>query len=324
MDFTIPLVKITQKKENEMKKILITLVLLVLLITSCNKKVDTTTSNPINQDKVPSGITAVVTDAPTPTATQQPESEKSNNKQDTDSKYPISFSWKSDEIIMTPQNQDPLGSCAVFATMSMFETHIAMTTGELIDLSEMHFVLTSEKWSNDTGVSPEVVLDFITTEGIVTEEKMPYKPHEASAEPVENDYGYDYILDVNWGSEVLADNPSAERIEAMKRNLLEHGPVVTNVALHNDFGYYRKGIYECDESSGVAGGHWLVILGWKDAEDIKSGGYWICKNSWGPRWGEGGFCNIAYDDPSGIDDYILYYIDTPKDNVEATMNNLDK
>ena len=34
-------------------------------------------------------------------------------------------------------------------------------------------------------------------------------------------------------------------------------------------------------------GHFVVIIGWNDADDC-----WICKNSWGPDWGEDGYFRI--------------------------------
>jgi len=37
-----------------------------------------------------------------------------------------------------------------------------------------------------------------------------------------------------------------------------------------------------------------MIVGWKDISSIPSGGYWICKNSWGNIWGYDGYFNIAY------------------------------
>jgi Papain family cysteine protease len=37
------------------------------------------------------------------------------------------------------------------------------------------------------------------------------------------------------------------------------------------------------------GGHCVLVIGY-DGEFM----CWICKNSWGPHWGEGGFFRIAY------------------------------
>ena len=41
--------------------------------------------------------------------------------------------------------------------------------------------------------------------------------------------------------------------------------------------------------------HVVIIVGWKDDSSIGKGGYWICKNSWGPNWGYNGFFNIEYE-----------------------------
>jgi len=42
--------------------------------------------------------------------------------------------------------------------------------------------------------------------------------------------------------------------------------------------------------SGPDGGlHCVEVIGYSEAEQC-----WICKNSWGAGWGEGGFFRIAY------------------------------
>jgi C1A family cysteine protease len=58
--------------------------------------------------------------------------------------------------------------------------------------------------------------------------------------------------------------------------------------VYQDFFSYRSGVYR-HVSGGAAGGHCVEIVGYDDAQ-----GCWICKNSWGANWGEGGFFRIAY------------------------------
>lgn len=59
---------------------------------------------------------------------------------------------------------------------------------------------------------------------------------------------------------------------------------------------YKSGVYR-HVTGEQLGGHAVKIVGWgSDSE----GDYWICANSWGVKWGEEGFFNIAAGD-CGID-----------------------
>jgi C1A family cysteine protease len=61
------------------------------------------------------------------------------------------------------------------------------------------------------------------------------------------------------------------------------------MTVYEDFvRYYTGGIYR-HVSGGRGGGHCISIVGYDD--ESKS---WIGKNSWGTRWGEDGFFQIAY------------------------------
>jgi hypothetical protein len=57
----------------------------------------------------------------------------------------------------------------------------------------------------------------------------------------------------------------------------------------------------------LLGGHAVEIVGYSDADQC-----WICKNSWGTRWGENGFFRIGYGQcriDSGIDPFSFYGIE---------------
>jgi C1A family cysteine protease len=100
---------------------------------------------------------------------------------------------------------------------------------------------------------------------------------------------------------ISGDNPSGKPSPAISvfvlyQDLFDHKPNNPNqVYRHND----NNGRNETR-----LGGHVVCIVGYKD-----NPGYWICKNSWGPRWGGAGlgFFNIAYGD-CHIDDYRMYGI----------------
>jgi len=109
---------------------------------------------------------------------------------------------------------------------------------------------------------------------------------------------------------------SSEDIDAIKSQIMQYGPVVSYMAvtyyIHGkdnfiDWGWEH---HDPDDYFPYPGptkfmNHLVIIVGWKDDPSIGNGGYWICKNSWGPDWGYNGFFNIEYGslriDAFGID-----------------------
>jgi hypothetical protein len=116
----------------------------------------------------------------------------------------------------------------------------------------------------------------------------------------------------------------------MKRQLSEHGCLVADFLVYNDFRFYSGGVYEHIYGPKL-GGHAVTVVGYSDVDDC-----WICKNSWGTDWGEtedglpwidpvtntirqGGWFRIAYDE-CGIDD-TMYKMDLicPAEESATTM-----
>jgi C1A family cysteine protease len=58
-----------------------------------------------------------------------------------------------------------------------------------------------------------------------------------------------------------------------------------------------------------------MIIGWKDISFIPSGGYWICKNSWGTDWGYDGYFNLAYGSLN-IDGALIVWADYDPDTYD--------
>ena len=65
----------------------------------------------------------------------------------------------------------------------------------------------------------------------------------------------------------------------------------TGFTVYADFMSYSGGIYE-HVTGGVRGGHAVKIVGWGVEGGIN---YWICANSWGTSWGDGGYGWLPYD-----------------------------
>jgi Papain family cysteine protease len=79
-------------------------------------------------------------------------------------------------------------------------------------------------------------------------------------------------------------------------HILHYGGVVTGMILWPDFAAFfqrsPKGVYT-DPPAGTyplesAYGHAVFCTGWNDVE-----GWWLCKNSWGPGFADGGFFRVS-------------------------------
>lgn len=83
---------------------------------------------------------------------------------------------------------------------------------------------------------------------------------------------------------------------AIKKDLMNNGPVNTGFMVYEDFRDYKSGVYR-KKSDTLLGGHAVKIVGWGKENGEE---YWVVQNSWSPSWGEDGFFRIAFGE-CGID-----------------------
>lgn len=82
----------------------------------------------------------------------------------------------------------------------------------------------------------------------------------------------------------------------MKHELVKHGPMAVAFEVYPDFYHYAGGIYHYTGLMDPFNpfeltNHAVLLVGY--GTDPKSGEpFWIVKNSWGIKWGEGGFFRI--------------------------------
>lgn len=97
---------------------------------------------------------------------------------------------------------------------------------------------------------------------------------------------------------------SAQKLETandIKRWIMENGSVTAAFYYSDTYFNKSKYAYNCPENYSI--NHMITIVGWDD--DFSAGnfrntpasdGAWICKNSWGTSWGNGGYFMISYSD----------------------------
>ncbi|MBL8796874.1 MAG: hypothetical protein JNM56_23435 [Planctomycetia bacterium] len=96
-----------------------------------------------------------------------------------------------------------------------------------------------------------------------------------------------------WGYVSGGERPPT--VEALKKALLQHGPLVASMYASRHFEAYSGGLYDENYSPKDAkgpGNHYVILVGWDDKKGEK--GAWRIRNCWGNEWGENGYAWIPY------------------------------
>ncbi len=183
------------------------------------------------------------------------------------------------------KDQGGCGSCVAFGTAAVLETTAKRTRNNpnlQIDLSEAHlfYCYAKEEGRNcANGWWPDKALAKAKTKGVTFDEYFKYTSGDQNC-----------ALKSGWQN-ALAKPHSYAKLNTrakMKEWISTKGSITGCFVVYQDFFNYRSGVYR-HVSGNSAGGHCVEICGYNDAQ-----GCWICKNSWGTNWGEGGYFRIAY------------------------------
>lgn len=212
---------------------------------------------------------------------------------ETKNDLPPYFSWRDINGIdyTTPaKNQEPCPSCEAYALVSALETLVQHKVGYPFgcDLSEAHLFFCSGgtcRW----GVNVTQAANYLKEYGVPDEGCFP-DPRRKTDSPCNPLPGWENrtVKIKQWGWVECKE-------ESIKRALIEHGPLIICIKVWKDFYYYKNGIYR-HRWGGRVGGHLITLMGYDDRQRC-----WICKNSWGRRWGEDGWVRISYDEDIFID-----------------------
>ncbi len=93
----------------------------------------------------------------------------------------------------------------------------------------------------------------------------------------------------DWGfADGTVSTESVTPTLAIKSAIMNYGAVGAGIACDDAFQNIQPGTV-FSGSGATAIDHDIILIGWDDTKKA-----WLLRNSWGPQWGDQGYCWIAY------------------------------
>ena len=209
----------------------------------------------------------------------------------------------------TPVRSQSYNTCWAYSSSAVCEALAAKQGLGAVPISVMSMNYWATTHEDGTGWQrgyasagyPYISIGYIISKGAIKEEDFPdtmtYEDYTATADELEPYYYADSIINLN-----------GKDTQTVKTAIYNCGAAVGNFHYDANMLNSETYAYYCDvETIATANlyGHSVAIVGWDDsysAENFleahrpENDGAWLCKNSWGAYWGNGGYFWISYED----------------------------
>jgi len=211
---------------------------------------------------------------------------------------PESWDWRNvdgQNYVSEVRDQGQCGSCYAFSSLGMLESRVKILTRNTknFTFSPQDVVSCSPLSQGCEGGFPYLVAGrYGKSYGVLEEDCMPYRGTDDSCGQSKciRHYtaSYSYVGGYYGGCSETA----------MKRALVENGPLAVSFEVYDDFMMYKSGVYH--HTNLINQGHFepfevtnhaVVLVGYGH-DPVVGEDYWIIKNSWSTAWGEDGYFRI--------------------------------
>jgi len=208
-----------------------------------------------------------------------------------DTNLNANIDWREKFVITPVKDQGQCGSCWSFAAAETLESYWALSTGQLVSLSEQQILdcTPNPKKCGGTGgcggATAELAYDRIKQMGgLATEWNYPYTSY----------YGSDYKCDPAKSASKFAKltsyvNLPTNKLQPVITHLSTKGPLAVSVDASKWF-LYESGVFDGCNQTNPDLDHAVQLVGM--GTDSALGDYWLVRNSWSPSWGEKGYIRL--------------------------------
>lgn len=210
-----------------------------------------------------------------------------------------------------PGDQGPIGSCGPWSVAYAAKTYLERVErgwdqNDPANQFSPSFLYNLVNEGRDVGSSFSSLFSVLLTRGVATLETMPYTTN-LRAQP--SDEAYREAVAFRARSYYRLD---PDQREAIRVNLATGNPVLFGMNVSRQFMNYRGGTFR-DTRAASLGGHAMCLVGYDDGRRA-----YKLINSWGTRWGEGGFAWIDYDTFEALTNEVWVL----EDRVEPTADKV--
>jgi len=228
------------------------------------------------------------------------------------SALPHQVDWRTKDVVTPVKDQGYCGSCWAFASTAVVESHVALASGLLYDLSVERTAFCSPNpdacggTGGCSGATAEIAFDYLAgSDGLYQEYQLGYTGYGGKSASCNTPVG---AAKASIGGYVkLAEN----NYTALMNAIATVGPIA--ISVDANWGGYSSGVFQgCDPTQNVDIDHAVVLVGYGEDQGQK---YWLVRNSWSPSWGEDGYIRVARSDS---DDTNCATDSTPHDGTACT------